>query len=89
MSRLKPRPNRKTFTKRMITVIIATALIDIQFPFILAFMGRDQIAEDLGKIIVTEIIGVCFVYCLKSFFETREERNNELKELEMELNNDE
>ena len=70
----------KTFTKRFVTIIIAIALIDLQFPFILAMLGREQIAEDLGKIIVTEIIGVFLVYCCKSFFETREEKRNELIE---------
>lgn len=51
-------------------------------PFILAFLGREQIAEDLGKILVTEVIGVFFVYCVKSFFETREEKIMEYKEAE-------
>lgn len=57
-------------------------LIDLQFPFILAFLGKEQIAEELGKILVTEVIGIFFVYCLKSFFETREEKIMEMKEAE-------
>lgn len=57
---------------------MAIALIDLQFPFILAFLGRENIAEELGKVIVTEIIGVFLVYCAKSFFETKEEKRNEL-----------
>ncbi len=57
---------------------MAIALVDLQIPFILAFLGRENIAEELGKVIVTEIIGVFLVYCAKSFFETREEKNNEL-----------
>lgn len=57
---------------------MAVALIDMQVPFVLAFLGRDQIAEELGKVIVVEIIGVTLVYCLKSFFETREEEKNKL-----------
>lgn len=67
-----------TFTKITIKWILVVALIDIQLPFILAFLGKEQIAEDLGKLIVTEIIGVFFTYCLKSFFETREEKRNEM-----------
>lgn len=69
----------QTFTKKIVAIILMVALIDMQFPFILAFVGSEQIAEDLGKIIVVEIIGVVLVYCLKSFFETREEENNKLK----------
>ncbi len=68
-----------TFTKRIVAIILVVALIDMQFPFILAFLGNQQIAEELGKVIVVEIIGVTLVYCLKSFFETREEENNKLK----------
>ena len=68
----------KTFTKKFVTIIMAIALIDLQFPFILAFLGRENIAEELGKVIVTEIIGVFLVYCAKSFFETKEEKRNEL-----------
>lgn len=69
---------KKQFTKRLITIILIITLIDLQFPFILAFLGREQIAEELGKILVTEVIGIFFVYCVKSFFETREEKRNEL-----------
>ena len=69
---------KSTYTKQMVKVILAVALIDMQFPFVLAFMNRPNIAEELGKIIVTEIIGVVLVYCLKAFFETREEKKNEL-----------
>ena len=39
----------------------------------------DTLQETSGKLI-TEILGVVLVYCVKSFFETREEKNNELKE---------
>lgn len=74
--------NKKQFTKVLITIILMITLIDLQFPFILAFFGKEQIAEDLGKILVTEIIGIFFVYCLKSFFETKEEKIMELKEAE-------
>lgn len=71
-----------TFTKKIIMIILIITLIDLQFPFILAFLGREQIAEDLGRILVTEVIGVFFVYCVKSFFETREEKIMELKQAE-------
>ncbi len=66
------RGSRKTYTKKMMSRIIAVALIDMQFPFVLAFLDKKDIAETLGGLIVTEIIGVFLVYCAKSFFETRE-----------------
>lgn len=70
----------KTFTKKAMKWIIAVALIDMQFPFILAFLDKTQIAETLGGLIVTEIIGVFLVYCTKSFFETRESERVRLQE---------
>ena len=70
----------KTFTKKAMKWIIAVALIDMQFPFILAFLNKTQIAETLGGLIVTEIIGVFLVYCAKSFFETRESERVRLQE---------
>lgn len=78
------RPKRfHTYTKRMMERIINVALIDMQFPFILAFLGKEQIAETMGGIIVTEIVGVFLVYCAKSFFETKESENIRLREQNM------
>ena len=71
-SKRPQRGSRKTYTKKMMSRIIAVALIDMQFPFVLAFLDKKDIAETLGGLIVTEIIGVFLVYCAKSFFETRE-----------------
>ena len=73
----------------MMNRIVAAALIDMQFPFVLALLGRDQIAETMGGLIVTEIIGVFLVYCLKSFFETRESEKNRILEKQMELESSE
>ena len=80
--KLKNRKKR-TYTKDKMDRIINVALIDIQFPFILAFMGRENIAETMGGLIVTEIVAVFLVYCLKSFFETNAQENIRLREKEM------
>lgn len=80
----RDRPRRyHTYTKKMMTRVINMALIDMQFPFLLALLGREQIAETLGGLIVTEIIGVFLVYCAKSYFETREEQRMRLQEQQM------
>ena len=73
-----------TYTKKMMERIVNVALIDMQFPFILAFLGKENIAETMGGLIVTEIIGVFLVYCVKSFFESKESEKVRLKEKEME-----
>lgn len=77
------RSTQRTHTKKMMDRIVNVALIDMQFPFILALMGRENIAETMGGLIVTEIIAVFLVYCAKSFFETNAQENIRLKEKEM------
>lgn len=67
------------------TLIVIISLIDLQLPFILAFFGKEQIAETLGGLIVTELIGVFLVYCAKSFFETRESENVRMAEEKLRL----
>lgn len=71
-----------TYTKKMMSRIITVAIIDMQFPFVLSFLGKEQIAETMGGLIVTEIVGVFLVYCAKSFFETRESEKVRLQERE-------
>jgi uncharacterized protein YacL len=74
----------QTFTKKAVAAILVVSLIDLQLSYILAFLGKDQIAETLSTTIAETIIGVILGYFLKSFFETffekREERLNKLIE---------
>ena len=69
-----------TFTKIAVTVILGVSLVDLQFSYILAFIGREQIAETLSTTIVEMVVGVMLGYFLKSLFETffeeREKRLN-------------
>lgn len=75
----KKRFELNTYTKFWVTIILVIALIDMQLPFILAFLDKADIAESLATAIVTEIIAVLLGYMAKSFFETREEKRNETK----------
>jgi len=75
---------KKTFTKKWVKIILIVSLIDMQIPFILAMMGREQIAETLAITIVTEIIGVMSGYFLKSYFETKQEKLMDLEEIKLE-----
>lgn len=72
MSRKK---KRKTFTKQAVKVILFFAIIDLQFSYVLAFLGREQIAETLSITIVTEIVAVMLGYFVKAFKETKEQEN--------------
>lgn len=75
-----------TFTKRAVTIILAVSLIDLQLSYILAFMGREQIAESLSTTIVELVIGVMLGYFMKALFETffekREKRLNKALKIE-------
>ena len=83
MGKNKVKNKRDTYTKEKMDLILNVALLDMQFPFILAFLGKEQIAETLGGIIVTQIIAVFAVYCLKSFFGKKEEEKLKYKKEQM------
>lgn len=68
-----------TFSKKAVVVILAIALIDLQLSYLLALLGRDQIAESLSSTIAEVIVGVMLGYFLKALFETFfEEREKRL-----------
>ena len=70
----------RTFTKRAVMVILFVALLDLQLSYLLAFLGREQIAENLSSDITKGIIGTILGYLAKSFFETKEAEKVRLEE---------
>ena len=74
---------KATFTKVWMTIILLVAVVDLQFSYVLAWYEK-EIAETLAVAIVTEIIGCFLGYLCKSYFETKEEKKNELIEKQME-----
>ena len=72
------RKRRWTFTKKIVSILLVIAVIDLQLTYILAFMGMTETLQETSGKLITEILGVVFVYCVKSFFETREEEKNKL-----------
>ena len=70
----------KTFSKKAVAIILVVSLIDLQLSYILAFLGKEQIAESLSSEIASVIVGVMLGYFMKALFETffekREERLN-------------
>ena len=80
-----------TFTKKAVFAILVISLIDLQLSYVLAFLGKEQIAETLSSTIADTIIGVMLGYFLKALFETffekREERlRREMEQMEDEVN---
>lgn len=71
-----------TFTKRAVAIILIVSLVDLQLSYVLAFLGREEIAESLSSETATTVIGVMLGYFVKALFETffekREERLNKL-----------
>lgn len=80
MRRRRLNPSKNTFTKVMVKIILAVAIIDLQFTYVLAFMGKTDTLEETSGKLITEIIGVVLVYCIKSFFETREQEKIRIEE---------
>lgn len=78
----------ETFTKKAVTLILVVSLIDLQLSYVLAFIGKEQIAESLSSTIADTIVGVMIGYFLKALFETffeeREKRLNKNVQLESE-----
>lgn len=77
------RSNFRTFTKNWVGRLMYIAVIDLQISYLLAFLGREQIAEALSQTVVVEIIGVMLGYFGKSYFETREAERIRLREDEV------
>lgn len=71
-----------TFTKKAVAAILIVSLVDLQLSYVLAFIGKEQIAESLSSTIASTIVGVMIGYFFKALFETffekREERLNRL-----------
>ena len=78
----KKRKTKIQYTKKAMTCILIVALFDLQIPYVLSFIGRENTLEELSKTVVIEIIGVFLVYCVKSFFETKEEKKNKEEEID-------
>lgn len=74
------RRKKTTFSKKAVKWILITALFDLQLSYLLAFLGREQIAETLSITVVTSVIAVMLGYFMKSFKETKEEEKVRLIE---------
>lgn len=80
MNKKRRKTTRTTFTKKMVSILISVAVIDLQLTYILAFLGMPETLQETSGKLITEIIGVVLVYCVKSFFETREEEKIRIEE---------
>jgi uncharacterized membrane protein len=65
----------KTTTKSIVWLCLGNGIAWVWCSYLLAWLGRAEIAESLSKVAITEIIGVVLVYCLKSLFENISKNN--------------
>lgn len=58
-----------SFTKLAVAVVLINACAWVWCSYILAYLGRYEIAESLSQTAVTAIIGTFVTYAVKSLFE--------------------
>lgn len=67
---------KKQTSKRVVWACLINGFAWVWCSYLLAYLGREQIAESLSQIAITEIVGVVLVYCAKSLFENLSRHNN-------------
>ena len=65
-----------TTMKIIVLVCLANGIAWVWCSYILAWLGKEQIAESLSQVALTEIIGVVLVYAVKSVFENLSKNNS-------------
>lgn len=65
-----------TTMKKIVYICLANGIAWVWCSYILAFFGKDQIAESLSQVAITEIVGVTLVYALKSICENLSKHNH-------------
>ena len=71
----KKKNRRKETSKRIVWTCLFNGFAWVWCSYLLAYLGREQIAESLSQVAITEIIGVVLVYCIKSLFENLSKNN--------------
>lgn len=67
---------RITTTKLIVIFCLVNGVLWVWCSYILAWFGRTEIAQDLSKVALTEIIGVVLIYSIKSLFENLAKNND-------------
>jgi uncharacterized membrane protein YbhN (UPF0104 family) len=67
---------KRSTSKKIVTFCLINGVLWVWCSYFLAYLGRYEIAEDLSKVAVTQIIAVVLIYCLKSLFENLAKNND-------------
>ena len=73
--RRKTKKKEKTTMKRVVWLCLGNGIAWVWCSYGLAMIGREQIAEALSQVAITEIIGVVLVYALKAGIENLSKNN--------------
>ena len=82
-----------TYTKALVMFITFVALIDLQLSYVLAFLGKENIAQELSIQVCVTIVAVAFAYLIRAYFDSKAEHENDpievdiTEELEEGINN--
>ena len=67
---------QSTTTKKVVWFCLGNGVAWVWCSYILAYIGRAEIAESLSKVALTEIVAVVLTYSLKSLFENLSKNNS-------------
>lgn len=74
--------DKRTFTKRAVKWLLLLGCINGTLPYILAFFDKEPVTE-IGIAWITEIVAVIAGYLLKSYFETKQARKQDLDDFKV------
>lgn len=66
-----------TYTKKAVKALLVVGVINAMVPYFLAFFDKEPVSE-LGVAWVTEIVAVILGYLCKAYFETKQQKKQEL-----------
>ena len=82
------RTNKRTYTKRAVTALLVIGVVNGSLPYVLSLLGKEPVVE-IGVAWITEIVAVIVGYLCKSYFETKQERKQDLEDFKAEFDKEE
>ena len=73
------RTDKRTYTKKAVKWLLVLGCINGTLPFVLSAFGRDPVS-DMGIAWVTEVVAVILGYLCKAYFETKQQRKQDLED---------
>lgn len=69
------RAEKKTTSKLIVWACLLNGFAWVWCSYLLAYLGRAEIAESLSQVALTEIVAVVLTYSIKSLFENLSKNN--------------